>query len=59
MLKVIKSDDGYRFTNPGSLKLPKEQIYRGGDSKARNPHMQTMLRMVGLETMQVRDFQIY
>lgn len=27
--------------------MPKEQIYRGGESKARNPHMQTMLRMVG------------
>ncbi len=47
VLKIIKSDDGLKFTNPGNLKLPKEQIYRGGDSKARNPHMQTMLRMIG------------
>ncbi len=47
VLKVIKSADGLRFTNPGNLKLPKEQIYRGGDSKARNPHIQTMLRMIG------------
>ena len=29
------------------LKLPLEDIYRGGNSKSRNPHMQTMLRMVG------------
>ena len=28
-------------------KLPKEEIYLGGNSKARNPKMQTMLRMVG------------
>ena len=47
VLKVIKINNGFRFSNPGNLKLPKEQIYKGGDSKARNPHMQTMLRMVG------------
>ncbi len=46
-LKVIKKDNGFIFSNPGCLKLPKEQIYKGGDSKPRNPHMQTMLRMVG------------
>lgn len=34
-------------TNPGILKLPLEDIYRGGNSKSRNPHMQTMLRLVG------------
>ncbi|MCM1160529.1 MAG: putative DNA binding domain-containing protein [Roseburia sp.] len=47
VLKVIKINNGFSFSNPGNLKLPKEQIYKGGDSKARNPHMQTMLRMVG------------
>ncbi len=47
VLKIIKTDNGFSFTNPGNLKLPKEQIYRGGESKTRNPHMQTMLRMVG------------
>jgi predicted HTH transcriptional regulator len=47
VLKVIKFDNGFSFSNPGNLKLPKEQIYKGGESKARNPHMQTMLRMVG------------
>lgn len=47
VLKIIKAEDGFTFTNPGNLKLPKEQIYSGGNSKARNPHMQTMLRMVG------------
>ena len=35
------------ITNPGILKLPVEDIYRGGNSKSRNPRMQTMLRMVG------------
>lgn len=47
VLKIVKFNNGFRFSNPGSLKLPKEQIYKGGDSKARNPHMQTMLRLVG------------
>ena len=47
VLKVIKKSDGFEFTNPGILKLPLEDIYRGGNSKSRNPHMQIMLRMVG------------
>ena len=46
-LKVIKRLDRLEFTNPGILKLPKELIYKGGNSKARNPRMQTMLRMIG------------
>ncbi|MBD5543902.1 MAG: hypothetical protein HDR01_06625 [Lachnospiraceae bacterium] len=46
-LKVIKSIDGFKITNPGVLKIPKEQIFKGGNSKARNPRMQSMLRMVG------------
>ncbi|MBO6159173.1 MAG: putative DNA binding domain-containing protein [Firmicutes bacterium] len=46
-LKVIKRRDRFEFTNPGILKIPKEMIYKGGNSKARNPRMQTMLRMIG------------
>lgn len=46
-LKVIKISEGFTFTNPGVLKLPKEEIFKGGNSKPRNPRMQTMLRMVG------------
>ena len=47
VLKVIKGNKSYEFTNPGILKLSIEDIFRGGNSKSRNPHMQTMLRMVG------------
>lgn len=47
VLKVIKKSNGFEFSNPGILKLPLEDIYRGGNSKSRNSHMQTMLRMVG------------
>lgn len=46
-LKVIKRSKEFEFTNPGILKLPIEDIYRGGNSKSRNLRMQTMLRMVG------------
>ncbi len=46
-LKIIKKSKSFEFTNPGILKLSIEDIFRGGNSKPRNPHMQTMLRMVG------------
>ena len=46
-MKIIKKNKSFEFTNPGILKLPIEDIFRGGNSKPRNPHMQTMLRMVG------------
>ena len=46
-LKIIKTADDFEFTNPGILKLPIDEIFKGSNSKPRNPHMQTMLRMVG------------
>ena len=46
-LKVVKRSNEFEFTNLGILKLPVEDIYRGGNSKSRNPRMQPMLRMVG------------
>lgn len=46
-LKVEKTDDAFLFANPGSLKLPVGTIYEGGNSKPRNPRIQTMLRMIG------------
>lgn len=48
VLKIVKRDDGFLFSNPGNLKIPVEAIYEGGNSKARNPRIQTMLRMIGL-----------
>ncbi len=46
-IRVEKFDDRLVLTNPGLLKLPLEQIYAGGESKARNQRMQRMLRMIG------------
>lgn len=47
LLRFEKYDDRLVLTNPGLLKLPIEQIYAGGESKARNQRMQNMLRMIG------------
>ena len=47
ILRVEKHNDRLCFRNPGLLKLPVETIYRGGNSKARNPKIQNMLRMIG------------
>lgn len=47
VLKVERYDDKFVFTNPGLLKLPIEQIYSGGETKARNQRIQNMFRMIG------------
>lgn len=47
LLRIEKYDDRIVLTNPGVLKLPLEQIYHGGESKARNQRMQNMFRMIG------------
>ena len=47
VLRIEKHEGCICFRNPGSLKLPIAQIYEGGSSKARNPRMQNMLRMIG------------
>ncbi len=47
VLKIVKENNAFLFSNPGSLKLPIRRIYEGGNSKARNPKIQTMLRMIG------------
>lgn len=48
ILKVIKQENGFFFSNPGNLKLPVLSIYEGGHSVARNPKIQNMFRMIGL-----------
>lgn len=48
VLKIIKKENGFVFTNPGNLKLSVQSIYEGGHSVARNPRIQQMFRMIGL-----------
>lgn len=43
VLKVIKFDDGFLFSNLGNLKLPVQAIYEGGHSVARNPKIQKIV----------------
>lgn len=47
VLKIIKTDKGFLFSNPGGLLLPVRTIYEGGHSVARNPRIQTFFRMIG------------
>jgi len=47
VLRVIKRSESFEFTNMGILKLALGDIYRGGNSKSKNSHMQTLLRLVG------------
>ena len=47
ILRIEKHDNKLCFRNPGLLRLPIETIFEGGNSKARNPKIQNMLRMVG------------
>jgi len=47
VLRIEKHDDRLVFRNPGLLMLSLKDIYEGGVSKARNPKMQNMLRMIG------------
>lgn len=47
VLRVEKHDNCFVFSNPGTLKIPVMDIYAGGNSKARNPNIQSMLRMIG------------
>lgn len=47
LLKIVKTDMGFEFSNPGNLKLSVQRIYEGGHSVARNPRLQTMFRMIG------------
>lgn len=47
ILRIEKHDDCLVLRNPGTLKLPIAKIIEGGNSKARNPRIQNMLRMIG------------
>ena len=47
VLRIDKYDDRLVLRNPGTLRLPVEKIYEGGTSRARNPRIQNMLRMIG------------
>ena len=47
ILRIEKRGDRIELRNPGLLKLSREKIYKGRNSRSRNPKIQDMLRMIG------------
>ena len=47
ILRIEKRGDRIELHNPGLLKLSREKIYKGRNSRSRNPKIQDMLRMIG------------
>lgn len=45
---VVKRPDMFGFRNPGSMRLPLEDVQRGGTSDCRNRNLQKMFQLVGL-----------
>jgi len=45
---VVKRPDMFGFRNPGGLRLPLEQVIRGGESDCRNRILHQMFLMIGL-----------
>lgn len=58
ILLIKEYDDCFVLANPGLLKLPIEQIYAGGESKARNQRMQNMICMIGYGENLGSDFPL-
>lgn len=46
-IRIIKSPGRFDFRNPGTLRIPADEIYRGGTSDCRNRRLQTMFQHVG------------
>ena len=46
-LIIKRYESHFVFSNPGTLKLPLEEIFQGGRSIARNPTIQKCFRMIG------------
>ena len=45
---VVKRPDMFGFRNPGGLRLPIEQVIRGGESDCRNRILHQMFLLIGL-----------
>ena len=56
-LIVTKRKDAFLFTNPGRLRISREQLYQGGVSDPRNPNLQKMFQLLGLGEKAGSGFQ--
>lgn len=46
-LRVEKFEDGFLFSNPGNLKIPVTEIFKGECTASRNPKIAMMFRTIG------------
>lgn len=56
-INVVKRRDAFIFSNPGRLRVPREQLYQGGVTDPRNPNLQKMFQMLGLGEKAGSGFQ--
>ena len=45
---VVKRPDLFGFRNPGTFRIPKAEVIRGGNSDCRNRNLQKMFQLIGL-----------
>ncbi|MBF0180454.1 MAG: putative DNA binding domain-containing protein [Magnetococcales bacterium] len=46
-VRIRRGPDRFEFVNPGTLRMPLEQVRMGGRSDCRNPALQRMFQMIG------------
>jgi ATP-dependent DNA helicase RecG len=47
-IRIVKSTRGFEFINPGLLMISSDQLWKGGQSVARNPSLQRMFSLIQL-----------
>lgn len=45
---IVKHPKGFSFRNPGLLRIPKEDIFKGGSSDCRNKSLQKIFQHIGM-----------
>ena len=56
-ITVIRRKEAFVFSNPGLLRVPRDQLYQGGVSDARNPTLLKMFQLLGLGERAGSGFQ--
>ena len=44
---IVKEPNQFTFRNPGTLRIPREEVFQGGNSDCRNRNLQKMFQMIG------------
>ncbi|MBF0585198.1 MAG: putative DNA binding domain-containing protein [Magnetococcales bacterium] len=55
-IRVRRAPNRFEFVNPGTLRIPREQVRIGGRSDCRNPAIQRMFQMIGAGEKAGSDF---